>query len=201
MSDTATRLVNDAGDDLVTNLKNLEPMIKALADVGPDLTIGLRFATAFPYGPTFADRVDKGGQHQPVRRFRHHLSATEADAVPRHKVGRPGNVKFIPAPGDPFYLNYSYNPLGVGVAPPPPEAADGALPSPLKAAPSGQMPPVTEPVVPVVPPATMAPVTTSSQVFAGPYVPEGPAPSAPSNPVPPNGRGWLMAAPASSEIS
>ncbi len=36
-SDTATRLVNDAGNDLVTNLKNLEPALKALADVGPDL--------------------------------------------------------------------------------------------------------------------------------------------------------------------
>ena len=40
-SDTATRLVNDAGDDLVTNLKNLEPALKALADVGPDLIPGL----------------------------------------------------------------------------------------------------------------------------------------------------------------
>ena len=37
-SDTATRLVNDAGDDLVKNLKNLEPALKALADIGPDLS-------------------------------------------------------------------------------------------------------------------------------------------------------------------
>ena len=49
-----------------------------------------------------------------------------------------------------------------------------------QAAASGQMPPVTEPVVPVVPPATAAPVTTASQLFAGPYAPEGPTPSAPS---------------------
>ena len=39
-SDTATRLVNDRRHDLVNNLKNLEPTIKALADVGPDLDPG-----------------------------------------------------------------------------------------------------------------------------------------------------------------
>ena len=38
-SDTATGLVNDAGDDLVTDLKNLEPALKALADIGPDLSL------------------------------------------------------------------------------------------------------------------------------------------------------------------
>ena len=36
-SDTATRLVNDTQADLVKNLQNLEPTIRALADVGPDL--------------------------------------------------------------------------------------------------------------------------------------------------------------------
>ncbi|MFG1932537.1 MCE family protein [Mycobacterium sp. NPDC048908] len=183
LSDTATRLVNDAGDDLVADLKNLEPTIKALADVGPDLTVGLRFATAFPYGPTFADRVARGDNIN--------LFAVFDITYPRLKrtffLGtRWGDqdAKFIPAPGDPFYLNYSYNPLGVGVAPPPPEDATAAegLP-PAQAPPSGPMPAVTEPLVPVVPPANAAPVTTSSQVFAGPYAPEQPAPPAvPSTP-------------------
>jgi len=59
-SDTATGLVNDAGDDLVTDLKNLEPALKALVDVGPELTAALIFATAFPYGPTFADGITRG---------------------------------------------------------------------------------------------------------------------------------------------
>jgi phospholipid/cholesterol/gamma-HCH transport system substrate-binding protein len=191
LSDTADRLVNDAGDDLVTDLKNLEPAIKALADVGPDLTVGLRFATAFPYGPTFADRVARGDYIN--------LFAVFDITYPRLKrtffLGtRWGDqdAKFIPAPGDPFYLNYSYNPLGVGVAPPPPEDSAGAALPPAEAAPSGPMPPVTEPVVPVTPPATTAPVTTSSQVFAGPYQPVQPsgppnpdAPPAPANPVPP----------------
>jgi virulence factor Mce-like protein len=182
LSDTATRLVNDAGDDLVTDLKNLEPTIKALADVGPDLTVGLRFATAFPYGPTFADRVARGDYIN--------LFAVFDITYPRLKrtffLGtRWGDqdAKFIPAPGDPFYLNYSYNPLGVGVAPPPPEDATLAagLP-PAQAPPSGPMPAVTEPLVPVAPPANVAPVTTSSQVFAGPFLPEQPAPSPLPNP-------------------
>jgi virulence factor Mce-like protein len=182
LSDTATRLVNDAGDDLVTDLKNLEPTIQALADVGPDLTVGLRFATAFPYGPTFADRVARGDYIN--------LFAVFDITYPRLKrtffLGtRWGDqdAKFIPAPGDPFYLNYSYNPLGVGVAPPPPEDATLAAGLPPAQAPtSGPMPAVTEPLVPVAPPANVAPVTTSSQVFAGPFVPEQPAPSAPPNP-------------------
>jgi virulence factor Mce-like protein len=181
LSDTATRLVNDAGDDLVTDLKNLEPTIKALADVGPDLTVGLRFATAFPYGPTFADRVARGDYIN--------LFAVFDITYPRLKrtffLGtRWGDqdAKFIPAPGDPFYLNYSYNPLGVGVAPPPPgESAAAALPPP-EAAPSGPMPPVTEPLVPMVPSANTAPVVTSAELFAGPYAPEQPAPPPPPNP-------------------
>ncbi|MFL6082833.1 MAG: MCE family protein [Mycobacterium sp.] len=181
LSDTATRLVNDAGDDLVTDLKNLEPTIKALADVGPDLTVGLRFATAFPYGPTFADRVARGDYIN--------LFAVFDITYPRLKrtffLGtRWGDqdAKFIPAPGDPFYLNYSYNPLGVGVAPPPPgESAAAALPPP-EAAPSGPMPPVTEPLVPMVPSANTAPVVTPAELFAGPYAPEQPAPPPPPNP-------------------
>ena len=34
-SDTATKLVNSTKDDLVRNLTNLDPTLKALADVGP----------------------------------------------------------------------------------------------------------------------------------------------------------------------
>jgi phospholipid/cholesterol/gamma-HCH transport system substrate-binding protein len=174
-SDTTAQLINDAGDDLVTNLRNLEPTLKALADVGPDLTPGLTFATAFPYGPAFADAVTRGDYIN--------LFAVFDITYPRLKrtffLGtRWGDedAKFIPAPGDPFYLNYSYNPLGVGVAPPPQEALPAEALPPPQAMPSGPMPPVTEPLVPVVPPANAAPVTTSSQIFAGPFGAEAPPP-------------------------
>jgi phospholipid/cholesterol/gamma-HCH transport system substrate-binding protein len=201
LADTTTRLVNDAGDDLVTNLRNLEPTIKALADVGPDITQGLVFASAFPYGPAFADRVTKGDYIN--------LFAVFDITYPRLKrtlfLGtRWGDqdAKFIPAPGDPFYLNYSYNPLAAGVAPPPPAEAstvDAIGPQP-QPAPDEPMPVVTEPLVPVAPPATMsnAPSTqpiTKSQIFAGPYggapAPPAPAPAQPPDevPLPPGGGG------------
>ena len=41
-SNTATGLINDTQADLVRNLKNLEPTVKGLADVGPDLDTGAR---------------------------------------------------------------------------------------------------------------------------------------------------------------
>jgi ABC-type transporter Mla subunit MlaD len=182
-SDTATRLVNDAGDSLVADLKNLEPAIKALADVGEDLTPGLMWATAFPYGPAFADRVARGDYIN--------LFAVFDITYPRLKrtlfLGTrwgDDNAKFIPAPGDPFYLNYSYNPLGVGVAPPPPDAPPQQAAVAPEAAPSGPMPTVTEPLVPMVPPANAAPVTTSSQIFAGPFAAGG-APAVAQGDVPP----------------
>jgi virulence factor Mce-like protein len=200
-ADTSARLVNDAGDDLVTNLRNLEPTIKALADVGPDITSGLTFATAFPYGPSFANRVAQGDYIN--------LFAVFDITYPRLKrtffLGtRWGDqdAKLIPAPGDPFYLNYSYDPLGAGVSPPPPppdEATDvGALPPPPQPAPDEPMPPVTEPLVPVVPRATLSNAgptagITKSQIFAGPYggAPDPAAPAQPPDavPSPPGGGG------------
>ena len=59
-SDTASGLVNDAGDDLVQDFKNLEPTLKALADIQPDLSSALIWASAFPYGPGFADTITRG---------------------------------------------------------------------------------------------------------------------------------------------
>ncbi len=203
-ADTSARLVNDAGDDLVTNLRNLEPTIKALADVGPELTRGLVFGTAFPYGPAFADRVTQGDYIN--------LFAVFDITYPRLKrtlfLGtRWGDedAKLIPAPGDPFYLNYSYDPLGAGIAPPPPPPDEAsnveALPPPPQPAPGEPMPPVTEPLVPVSPPETLANLAnpgppaaiTKSQIFAGPYgaapVPPAPAPPPEAVPSPPGGGG------------
>ncbi|WP_370375257.1 MCE family protein [Mycolicibacterium sp. CR10] len=182
-SDTASGLVNDAGDDLVKNLENLGPILGALADIGPDLNLALLWATAFPYGPTFADRVTRGDYIN--------LFATFDLTYPRLKktllLGtRWGdeNAKLIPAPGDPYYLNYTYDPMKIGVAPPPSEA----MPPP----PAGAVPAPTEPILPVVPPPPAAPwlpqaqAITQSQIFAGPYGAEAPAPpAAPPAPVSP----------------
>jgi phospholipid/cholesterol/gamma-HCH transport system substrate-binding protein len=185
LSDTATQLVNDAGDDLVTNLQNLEPALKSLADIGPDLSQALIFATAFPYGPAFADKISKGDYIN--------LIATFDLTYPRFKRGlllgtRWGdeNAKFIPAPGDPYFLNYAYDPIMVGVAPPPSE-----LPPAPEAPPGAQINTMFGPVLPMVPPPPARPqfgpnpTLEGSQIFAGPYgdaAPAGPAPAAPPAP-------------------
>jgi phospholipid/cholesterol/gamma-HCH transport system substrate-binding protein len=186
-SDTTAGLVNDAGQDLVKNLSDLEPALKALADIGPGITQALNFALAFPYGPAFADRITKGDYIN--------LYAVFDITYPRLKrtmlLGtRWGDedAKLIPAPGDPWYLNYSYNPLSLGVTPPPAEA----LPPP-QASPGEPMPPVSGPLLPYLPQPSVplggpAPVVTSSQIFAGPYgaeAPPDPAAPAPPTEVPP----------------
>ncbi|MDA4110578.1 virulence factor Mce [Mycobacterium holsaticum DSM 44478] len=195
--DTATTLVNEAGDDLVKDLENLGPALGAIADIGPDLNLALLWATAFPYGPTFADRITRGDYIN--------LFATFDLTYPRLKktllLGtRWGdeNAKLIPAPGDPYWANYSYNPMSLGVAPPPTEGL-----APAAGAPPGETTPkVNGPLLPVVPPPPAAPwlpsapVTTSSQIFAGPYGAEAPAqaelPAPPAQaelPAPPAGGG------------
>jgi len=118
-SDTATALVGDVQDDLVKNLKDLEPTIRALADVGPAIDDGLTFATVFPYGQNIIDRGLKGDYLN--------LFAVADITVPRLKKtaflgtrwGVPG-AELVPAPGDPGYdWYYTKNPMGVLTAIPP----------------------------------------------------------------------------------
>jgi phospholipid/cholesterol/gamma-HCH transport system substrate-binding protein len=170
-SDTASGLVNDTQADLVKNLQNLEPTIKALADIGPDLDAAIAQATVYPYAQSFIDRAVRGDYVN----FYAILDLT----VPRLKRtlflgtrwGQEG-AELVPAPGDPWYLNYSYDPLSVGVNPPaadpapPPDATALAVP-----AEAGSMPPVTEPLLPVVPPmsaqAPPPPGSSPLQIFVG----------------------------------
>ncbi|MGE2835168.1 MCE family protein [Mycobacterium sp. SMC-4] len=188
-SDTTTGLVNDAGDDLIKNLENLGPILGALADIGPDLNLAVLWATAFPYGPTFADRITRGDYIN--------LYATFDLTYPRLKktllLGtRWGdeNAKLIPAPGDPYYLNYSYDPLKLGVAPPPADA----LPPPPEGAVTAP-PPVAAPLLPVTPPPPAQPwlpqsqPITGEQIFAGPYGAQSATePAVPVAPAPGGGR-------------
>ena len=65
-SNTATAVVNDTQADLVKNLQNLQPTIRALADVGPSIIDGVVYATVFPYGQNVIDRGLKGDYMNPV---------------------------------------------------------------------------------------------------------------------------------------
>ncbi len=118
--DTATGLVNDTQADLVKNLQNLEPTIRALADIGPDLDTAIAYLlTPFPYSQNLIDRGVRGDYLD--------LWAVVDFTIPRLKrtlfLGtRWGQLHapLVPAPGEPFYQQYTLDPLAAGVAPPPP---------------------------------------------------------------------------------
>ncbi|MGE2715309.1 MCE family protein [Mycolicibacterium litorale] len=201
-SDTATQFVNDSQADLVRNLKNLEPAIKAFADVGPDLNKILEYAAHFPFTQSFIDRAIRGDYYN--------LFAIVDFTIPRLKrtlfLGtrwEQEGAELIPAPGDPNYLQYTYDPLKLGIDPPPPDAFPDAAPIEAatgEAAPLPPPPPVTAevgPILPVTPPAPMsvfgapppapapAPGATAP-LFAGPY--SNPSPPPDAAPPAPGGR-------------
>lgn len=133
-SNTATGLINDTQADLVKNLKNLEPTIRALADVGPELDTAIAAATVFPFTQNFVDRAVRGDY------FNLHVDLDLS--IPRLKRGLllgthwgQLDMPLVPAPGEPYYLNYTLDPLHAGVAPrlpgpPPPGAASPTGPTP-----------------------------------------------------------------------
>jgi len=159
LSQTGTRLIDDSQADLVRNLQNLEPAIKALADIGPELDAALAFIPTFPYTQGVVDRAVRGDYLN--------LQIIIDLTIPRlrrtlflgTRWGQPG-ATLTPAPGDPYYLNYTYAPLSVGLNPPVPEAPS--------------MPMAGGPVLPVAPPDATAPPSPAGQLFAGPYPGETP---------------------------
>ncbi|MFV8052820.1 MCE family protein [Mycobacterium sp. 48b] len=176
-SNTATALINDTQADLVKNLQNLQPTVRALADAGPGIIDGLMYATVFPYGQNVIDRGLKGDYMN--------LFAVADLTVPRLKRGlflgtRWGvdGAVLAPAPGDPGYdWYYTNNPLGAPLAVPP-EGTEFAPPPP----PVG--PPVILPGGPVPPaaaPPSSAPLGSPPPAAAVPPEPpseESPLPSA-----------------------
>jgi phospholipid/cholesterol/gamma-HCH transport system substrate-binding protein len=119
LSNTATTFVRDSNDDLVKNLQNAAPTIKALADIGPDLDLLLAYLPTFPFTQNFLDRALRGDYFN--------VFAIADLTVPRLKRtvflgtrwGDP-NAMEVPAPGDPDYLQYSYHPMTTPLAPPAP---------------------------------------------------------------------------------
>lgn len=190
-SDTTTRFVNDSQADLVRNLENLEPALKALADVGPSLNSVLEFAVHFPFTQNFIDRAIRGDYYN--------LFAIVDFTIPRLKrtlfLGTrwaQEGAQLVPAPGDPQYLQYTYDPLRLGVDPPPPQFVPplgdevfppAVPPEPPQAATAEQealpLPPITEDVGPLLPAAPPAVVN-----FPGGPVTVRPTPPAPDGSTP-----------------
>lgn len=161
-SNTATRLINDSQADLVQNLKNLEPTIRALADVGPELGSAVAAAFVFPFTQNFVDRAVRGDY------FNLHVDLDLS--IPRLKRGLMLGTHWgqldqplVPLPGDPYYLQYTHDPMHDPIRPPwvdpnalplpgpPPGAAP--LPGPPAAASLPGPPPGTAPL-PGPPPGT-----------------------------------------------
>ena len=167
-SDTTSGLIEDTKDDLIRNLTNLEPALRAIADLGPDLDTVLAYLTTFPFTQNVIDRGLKGDYMNlfvtldlTYPRVRRTLALGTRWAEPR--------APLVPAPGDPWFENYTYDPLDTGVvaaapaAPPPASPQDGSAPP---QAPSGPLLPVT-PLQDWSP--DTAPPQPPGQIFAGPY--------------------------------
>ncbi|MGV0646250.1 MCE family protein [Mycolicibacterium sp. XJ2546] len=122
-SDTATGLINDSQADLVRNLENLEPTLQALADVGPDLGTVLAYAPTFPYTQSFIDRAIRGDYMNQFIVFDFTIPRLKRGLFLGTRWGQEG-APMVPAPGDPWYLSYTYDPLKAPITPTPPEVAD-----------------------------------------------------------------------------
>ena len=189
-SNTATGLINDTQADLVRNLKNLEPTIKGLADVGPDLDKALAALTVFPFTQNFVDRAVRGDY------FNLHVQLDLT--IPKLKgalfLGTHWgqlDEQLIPAPGDPFYLQYTLDPLHAGAAPPPgPQAPPPAAPPPGPPPPGPAQPNLqfSAPLPgPAAPPPGFGPLPGPAAAPPAPG-PAGPNPAPPPG-IPPAGGG------------
>lgn len=119
LGDTASRLVDDAADDLVTDLENLGPTVKALADVGPEIAKVLGYLPTAPFSQNIVDRGIRGDfmnlfiilDFTTARLKRTLLAGTRFEDQ---------NAQLVPAPGDVGYESYyTRNPLGAPISPPP----------------------------------------------------------------------------------
>jgi phospholipid/cholesterol/gamma-HCH transport system substrate-binding protein len=153
-SDTTTGLINATQADLVKNLKNLEPTVRALADVGPNLGKALAFVPTFPYPQNFIDRAIRGDYLNEFITFDFTIPRLKSGLFLGTRWGEEG-TPLVPAPGDPFYGNYTKDPLSAPITAPPPAVAG--------------MPPLVDP-----PQATAVPVDPAAVAQ-----PTGPAPGPP----------------------
>ncbi|SEH86271.1 virulence factor Mce family protein [Mycolicibacterium rutilum] len=117
-SGTLTGLINDTQADLVTNLQNLAPTLRALGDVGPEIDTALAWLPTFPMSQNLIDRGIRGDYMN--------LWVTVDLTNARIKRGLllgtalgQDRASLVPAPGDPGYdAYYTKFPLGVGTSPP-----------------------------------------------------------------------------------
>ena len=121
----ATGLVNDTQADLVRNLRNLEPTLRSLADVGPKLDLALASVPTFPYTQSFIDRGIRGDYMNQFIVFDLTVPRLKRTLFLGTRWGQEG-AKLVPAPGDPWYATYTYDPMNAPFSPRP-EAVAGVV--------------------------------------------------------------------------
>jgi phospholipid/cholesterol/gamma-HCH transport system substrate-binding protein len=112
-SDIATRLVHDSGADLVKNFQNLDPTIASLADVGPELDGVVASLLFRPLNQSEIDRAVRGDYvngYLVIDMTTPRLKRTLALGTRWGQEGAP----VVPAPGDPFYQRFTYDPVPAG---------------------------------------------------------------------------------------
>ena len=147
-SDTATRLVNDAGSDLVKNLQNLGPALGALADIGPELDAAIALAPTYPFTQGFIDRFIRGDYVNGYFIIDLTNAGLRKSILLGTHWGRLG-AENVPVPGDPEYLQYKF---GAPPGAPGSVVAPGPVGEPIR----GVNP---APWAPGVPPPNAPPVT------------------------------------------
>lgn len=121
-SNLATGLVNDTQADLVRNLANLEPTLRSLADVGPQLDTALAYFSTFPYTQSIVDRAIRGDYLNQFIIFDLTVPRLKRTLFLGTRWGEEG-AKLVPAPGDPWYSTYTYDPLNAPITPAPASVA------------------------------------------------------------------------------
>lgn len=122
-SDTASQLIDDSHADIVRNLQNLEPTVRSLADVGPDLATALGYLPTYPYTQEFIDRGIRGDYMNQFIVFDFTIPRLKSGLLLGTRWGEPG-AAMVPAPGDPWYSTYTRDPLLAPVTPIPDEVAE-----------------------------------------------------------------------------
>jgi ABC-type transporter Mla subunit MlaD len=131
-SDTARAVINDTQAYLVRNLQNLDPTLRALADVGPELGRTLAYLTVFPLGQDIIDRGIRGDYVNLFATIDLTRNRLKRGLLSGTRFGDP-NAPYVPAPGDAGYHSfYSRDPLRAGIAPPAvaPEPPPAPVPAP-----------------------------------------------------------------------
>ena len=162
-SDTTTQLVNDSQAYLLRNLQNLEPIIRSLVDVGPDLAAALAYVPHFPYSQDLIDRAVRGDYANLFAVFDISRERLKRTLLLGTRFGEPGAV-LPPAPGEPYFMRDMFDPvnpvnsaLSAGIAPQQPDTPPGVPRAPVVQAAAPQAPRAPAPA-PVTPPAPDTPL-------------------------------------------